>query len=157
MVLWWAIKRKPRISVFVSDLVLLPLAKLSMFNLNSISVTLPGSEGLERIGTALFLTSSFLNHSCIPNLDVSFSSGDNPIDIISPQSENSKAVTLHAVANRDISNGEQLFLSYVDAEVEPYDKLEERRRYLKAAYGFECRCRKCVEQEAKSGVGKSAM
>jgi hypothetical protein len=113
------------------------LAKVSMLNLNAVSVTLPGHFGeMERVGTALFLESSFLNHNCTPNLDVSFSHGTG----------DKREVTLNAIANADTPKGDQLFISYVDADSEPYNDGDERRAFLRAAYGFECRCPRCVKE-----------
>lgn len=114
------------------------LAKVSMLNMNAVSVMLPGRLGqLERVGTALFLQSSFFNHSCEPNLDVNCSSG----------TENERAVKLTAIANQDIARGSQLFISYVDADMEPYNDGDNRRAFLRAAYGFECRCPRCVREK----------
>jgi hypothetical protein len=114
------------------------LAKVSMLNLNAVSVTLPGPFEMERVGTALFLESSFLNHNCTPNLDVSFTHGPG----------GRREITLNAIANVDIPKGDQLFISYVDADSEPYNDGDDRRAFLRAAYGFECRCPRCLTELA---------
>ncbi len=45
-------------------------------------------------------------------------------------------------AARPIDRGEELFISYIDANA-PF---AERQRRLQFAYGFECQCQKCVAQ-----------
>ena len=52
-------------------------------------------------------------------------------------------VTLTAL--RDIGEGEEVTISYVDV-TEPYD---ERRKTLMTHYGFECKCARCVAENRK--------
>jgi import receptor subunit TOM20 len=77
-------------------------------------------------GTAAYVVSSFLNHSCEPPLAQSFAGGDHRISF---------------TAARDIAEGEQLFTAYVDVEA----PREARRGRLKWAYGFDCSCPKCLD------------
>lgn len=114
------------------------LAKVSTLNMNAVSISLPGHGGeMDRVGTALFLQSSLLNHSCVPNLDISFTSGES-------HGHPDRALRLNAISNRDIEAGEQLFISYVDADTGEFADGENRRAWLRAAYGFECRCPRCL-------------
>ena len=78
-------------------------------------------------GAAVYALASLLNHSCSPCLDVTFPANN---------------ALLQLVAARDITSGEQLTISYIDAE----QPLEARQHALAFAYGFECRCSKCVEE-----------
>lgn len=79
-------------------------------------------------GSALYLLGSLFNHSCEPNVLVAF-----PRD--------STAVF---TAARQIAAGEQLFITYIDAEQE----VDARQQYLAFAYGFRCRCARCQEELA---------
>ena len=65
-----------------------------------------------------------MNHSCVPNVRVEYASGSNVAFVI---------------ANRDIEEGEELCISYVD-ESFTYD---ERKANL-AHYGFVCDCARCA-------------
>lgn len=49
-------------------------------------------------------------------------------------------VTMRAA--RDIDRGEELFISYIDANM-PY---EQRQQRLQFAYGFVCQCALCTAQ-----------
>ncbi|KAI9005725.1 hypothetical protein DFJ74DRAFT_398649 [Hyaloraphidium curvatum] len=110
------------------------LRKASMLNLNAISITMPGPDGLwERVGTGIFMETSMINHACNPNLDVQFSAGMD-----------GQPVMLHATANRDIREGDQLFISYVDADTGIFADVDQRQAFLRAAYGFQCRCERCT-------------
>jgi len=77
-------------------------------------------------GTALYGAPSLLNHSCDPNVDVSWA-----ID--------SRASFRAA---RAIEKDEPLTVAYVDADA----GVAARREKLAFAYGFECRCERCVEE-----------
>jgi hypothetical protein len=45
-------------------------------------------------------------------------------------------------AARDIDRGEELLISYIDAEM-PF---EQRQQRLQFAYGFVCKCARCAAQ-----------
>eukprot|EP01138_Halocafeteria_seosinensis_P016007 gb/GECG01016335.1/.p1 GENE.gb/GECG01016335.1/~~gb/GECG01016335.1/.p1 ORF type:complete len:429 (+),score=43.47 gb/GECG01016335.1/:1-1287(+) len=78
------------------------------------------------LGTAVFLGTSFINHHCEPNLDVSFSLGPT--------------IRLHA--NRDIIKGEELTIPYVDLNLPVTD----RKTKLVTGYGFICNgCQDCKD------------
>ncbi|KAF8072856.1 Slc35f1 [Scenedesmus sp. PABB004] len=66
-------------------------------------------------GSALYLLASLFNHSCEPNVRVSFPAND---------------ATAVFTAARDLAQGEQLFISYVD------EGAAGRREFLRFAYGF---------------------
>lgn len=82
-------------------------------------------------GSALYALASLFNHSCDPCLDVQFP-GNNAL------------LTLRAA--RDVDAGEQLTISYVDVGA----GVTQRQRSLHHAYGFRCRCARCVEEGAGS-------
>lgn len=75
-------------------------------------------------GSALYLLASLFNHSCEPCVNITFPGNDG---------------TAVFTAARRISAGEQLFISYTDAEQE----VDVRQEYLAFAYGFRCGCPKC--------------
>jgi hypothetical protein len=68
-------------------------------------------------GSALYLLGSLFNHSCEPNVHVTFPGNDS---------------TAVFTAARQIAAGEQLFITYIDAGQE----LDARQEYLAFAYGF---------------------
>jgi hypothetical protein len=70
-------------------------------------------------GSALYLLGSLFNHSCEPNVHVTFPGNDS---------------TAVFIAARQIAAGEQLYITYIDAGQE----LDARQEYLAFAYGFRC-------------------
>lgn len=82
--------------------------------------------GQHLTGSAAFLLASLFNHSCEPNLVVSW--------------PHNNAVASFTAA-RDIAAHEQLTISYIDAE----QGAAQRRAALQFAYGFACRCPRCRE------------
>ena len=75
------------------------------------------------LGTGLYKTSSFINHSCDPNVITIF---DGP------------RVVLRAI--KDIEEGEELLLSYINLLA----TTQVRQMELNEGYMFECTCSKCV-------------
>jgi hypothetical protein len=75
-------------------------------------------------GAGVFPLVSSLNHSCDPNCEVAY------ID-------DAKVLV---VLLRDVAPGEELTITYVDADF----ATERRREELKEVYGFDCKCAKCV-------------
>eukprot|EP00879_Flechtneria_rotunda_P020915 GHRR01022022.1.p1 GENE.GHRR01022022.1~~GHRR01022022.1.p1 ORF type:complete len:356 (+),score=153.42 GHRR01022022.1:854-1921(+) len=88
-------------------------------------------QGGSSSGSALYLLASMYNHSCEPNVNVTF-----------PGSNSTAVFT----AARPISGGEQLFISYIDADQE----VGMRQEYLAFVYGFRCRCVRCKEELAEA-------
>lgn len=82
-------------------------------------------------GTALFAIISTMNHSCEPNVHVSYVGGDHMGAII---------------AKRDIAVGEELCINYVGIK----QSLAARRAEL-LHYGFTCTCARCVKEEGAAG------
>ena len=93
------------------------------------------SEAGVGTGSALYLMPSMLNHSCDPNVDAVWIDGD---------------ATLTLRTRRDIQEGEQLTITYIDAD----SPASARRQRLEHAYGFVCGCERCVE-EAKGDISNS--
>lgn len=81
-------------------------------------------------GSAVYLLASIFNHSCDPNVNVAYPYNDG---------------TAVFTAARDIKAGEQLTITYIDA----CQEVTTRQAYLEYAYGFRCRCPKCVEELSK--------
>ncbi|KAH7343406.1 MAS20 protein import receptor-domain-containing protein [Rhizoctonia solani] len=91
-------------------------------------------------GSAFYRVSSYLAHSCIPNVAPSFHTGTSD---------------LHLVANEDIPEGTELTMSYVDVNQGPAEtRLEARRRRrqeLARGWRFACECPRCLK-EVEDGI-----
>ena len=74
------------------------------------------------IGSGLYHISSYMSHSCAPNVEAVFEGSE-----------------LKLVAKRDLKIGEEIFLSFVDVGLD----LKDRRRILKEKYRFMCKCEAC--------------
>jgi hypothetical protein len=83
----------------------------------------------QALGSAVYSASSLANHSCDPNADAAWPQGN---------------ARLRLTARRDLQQGEQVTISYIDASLE----VEERRALLKHSYGFDCSCARCEEELA---------
>lgn len=78
------------------------------------------------IGAGLFHITSYLSHACNPNVSLSFEGN-----------------ILSLVAEKDLSVGEELLVSYIPVEL----SLKERRSLLKEKYRFHCKCDRCEKKE----------
>ncbi|EPY27538.1 SET and MYND domain-containing protein [Angomonas deanei] len=92
-----------------------------------------GKETLDQLetgtrGQGIYAAGCLFNHSCDPNLQVSYSYTNDE--------------TLHVTALRDINKGEELCISYIE-ETMPYLT---RQQHLYEHYFFECGCPTCVEE-----------
>lgn len=77
-------------------------------------------------GSAVYTVASLFNHSCVPNVDVTFPKNDH---------------TIVMRANQEVRENEQLTITYIDTGAD----VEERAARL-AMYGFRCECEKCREE-----------
>ena len=93
----------------------------------SLEAALASSETGDAAGTATYLAPSLFNHSCDPNVDVDWVSGD---------------AGMRARTRVDVAKGTELTICYTDGGA-PVDA---RRGALEHAYGFVCRCERCVEE-----------
>eukprot|EP00658_Telonema_sp_P-2_P038753 TRINITY_DN27743_c0_g1_i1.p1 TRINITY_DN27743_c0_g1~~TRINITY_DN27743_c0_g1_i1.p1 ORF type:complete len:428 (-),score=96.13 TRINITY_DN27743_c0_g1_i1:53-1336(-) len=84
--------------------------------------------GLE--GSALLSMVCAMNHSCSPNVMVTWDS-----------LHASAAATATVFALRPIAEGDELFISYLDPKIPFHERQAELQAYL-----FECRCTKCLFQ-----------
>ncbi|OCB87648.1 hypothetical protein A7U60_g5174 [Sanghuangporus baumii] len=91
-------------------------------------------EGAEMLGYGIWPIASFFNHSCEPN--------------VARRRIGRRWIFTSA---REISKNEELCISYIRGE-ENASNLTERRKRLRNAWGFECRCVKCVHEEENQGV-----
>ena len=80
-----------------------------------------------KAGMALSVLTGWHNHDCLPNAQ-SLVDADGKVGV-------------HAL--RDIEEGEEIKISYIDA-TQDYDV---RRKTLKEHYGFECTCGRCAMEE----------
>jgi hypothetical protein len=79
-------------------------------------------------GTALFALTCCANHSCTPNVQLTY--GDDHTGML--------------VALRDLAPGEELMINYVDRE-----QPRALRQADLAHYGFECTCERCDAEAAE--------
>jgi hypothetical protein len=84
-------------------------------------------------GTAMFSITCKMNHSCDPNIMVVYRR--------LPGWGRRFPLTAFSVATRDIAAGEELTISYIDAN----ESYEERTKALRS-YGFTCRCPRCIKE-----------
>jgi hypothetical protein len=90
-------------------------------------------------GTALFSTACKMNHACEPNVFVQYRGGWG----------SGRPLVLEGVAVRDIEEGEELTIGYVDCDMDWRDRREELE-----SYGFVCACEKCLADVAAEGEGE---
>ena len=93
----------------------------------SLEAALASSETGDAAGTATYLAPSLFNHSCDPNVDVAWVGGD---------------AGMRMRTRVDVARGAELTICYTDGGA-PVDA---RRGALEHAYGFVCRCERCVEE-----------
>ncbi|KAF9651125.1 hypothetical protein BDM02DRAFT_3111157 [Thelephora ganbajun] len=99
-----------------------------------------------QIGTAFYYVSSYLGHSCDPNVRPSF--------------DETGTSELSLIALRDLKKGDELTMAYVDVAQLPDESVTEarrrRRQELARGWKFACECSKCVVdalvQTENSGV-----
>jgi Cupin-like domain/SET domain len=94
-------------------------------------------------GTALYSTTCKMNHSCDPNVIVLFKR--RSFGRLHP-------LVAHCVALRDIAEGEELTISYIEND-QPYDE----RQLALASYGFTCRCTKCEFESTSENQNGTAI
>ncbi|KAL5530712.1 TOM20 [Sanghuangporus sanghuang] len=95
----------------------------------------------KQIGTGLYFVSSYLAHSCAPSVRPCFREGTSE---------------LHLVALRDIEEGEELSMAYVDVsqrtDESPAAAYARRRAALSQGWRFLCACARCVEDKKSLGL-----
>lgn len=79
------------------------------------------------VGSAVYVLPSMYNHDCDPNVDVLWLAN----------------ATAHMSARRDIEQGEELRITYIDASMSQ----PARQQLLKQAYHFECNCSRCKDND----------
>ena len=91
-------------------------------------------------GTAMYATACKMNHSCDPN-----------VAILYKQCGTVTPLLAYCVALRDICEGEELCISYIDS-----NELLSVRQEALANYGFQCECEKCRREGTGEDVCKVA-
>merc|ERR1712000_693382 len=89
-------------------------------------------------GQGIYTVGSCFNHSCQPNLQIHYAGEDDEM--------------LCAVALRDIKKDEELFISYIDEDM----NIAERQQQLFEHYLFTCTCVKCEAQKAERARHENA-
>ncbi|TFY72894.1 hypothetical protein EVG20_g84 [Dentipellis fragilis] len=94
-----------------------------------------------QIGSALYVVSSYAQHSCEPSARPSFASGTSE---------------LHLIASRDLTAGDEITVAYVDVaqhEGESVAETRRRRRFeLARGWRFACTCDRCAKEAEVSEV-----
>ncbi|XP_069464663.1 N-lysine methyltransferase SMYD2 [Ambystoma mexicanum] len=80
-------------------------------------------EELSHLGSAIFPDVALMNHSCCPNVIVTY-----------------KGTLAEVRAVQEISNGDEIFTSYIDLLY----PTEDRNDRLKDSYFFSCECKECT-------------
>lgn len=78
-------------------------------------------------GSAVYILPSMYNHDCDPNVDISWPTNS----------------TARLSARRDIGEGEELRITYIDASM----SRSSRQKLLQQAYHFVCNCARCRDEE----------
>ncbi|KAJ2823510.1 mitochondrial import receptor subunit tom20, partial [Coemansia sp. 'formosensis'] len=102
-----------------------------------VSDTMRDARGVGAVGTALYLISSHIAHSCDPNAQAVFPEGTDRIAI----------KTL-----RPVAKDEELRVAFVD----PTLRKNERQKLLKASYRITCTCSKCESEVSEEPVEEPA-
>nr|KAJ3422984.1 hypothetical protein HK105_005109 [Polyrhizophydium stewartii] len=87
------------------------------------------SPGKTLRGRALYHITTFVSHSCEPNVAIR----------LMPET----GARMSLVALKDLEPSEELFVSYVDPDM-PY---EQRKAVIRQQFGFVCKCAKCKRRE----------
>lgn len=85
---------------------------------------------LNNEGSGLYRLERCINHSCVPNAEITFPQGD---------------FTLTLVTKTTISPGEEICISYID-DCQLERSRHSRNKHLREYYLFECQCEKCIQQ-----------
>ena len=95
-------------------------------------------------GTAMYYTTCKMNHSCSPNVVARYRYSCSAT--AGGQWGSAHPLAVECVALRDIKEGEELAISYIQSD-EPLDK----RTAALANYGFACNCSKCEAEKRGDG------
>lgn len=96
-----------------------------MFYTNDFETSKHGNKTVIRM---MYLLPSLMNHSCVPNIRITFDNIDNGLN-------------LKVVATKDIQQGELIYHSYVDN----LDPTPIRQKKLKNSKFFNCHCKRCKD------------
>ncbi|XP_044904702.1 N-lysine methyltransferase SMYD2 isoform X2 [Felis catus] len=89
-------------------------------------------EELSHLGSAIFPDVALMNHSCCPNVIVTY-----------------KGTLAEVRAVQEINPGEEVFTSYIDLLY----PTEDRNDRLRDSYFFTCQCQECTTKDKKARVG----
>jgi len=86
---------------------------------------LPISPDSENLGSAMYPSASYFNHSCDPNI-----------------TKVRRGRSVLFVTSKEISKGQELCISYGHTE----RQVEERQQVLRDWWGFNCNCPRCIKE-----------
>ena len=129
---------------FLTLMAVLPIALLDHLSMNtcheyvsrashnafSIRPTADGDHSGEFLGYGVWPEASFFNHSCSPNVK---------------KTRIGRLWSFEVAHN--VGEGEELCITYLGGEERELDALQRRQR-LRAEWGFDCCCRKCVQESS---------
>jgi len=95
-------------------------------------------------GTAMYYTTCKMNHSCSPNVVARYRYSSSAT--AGGQWGSAHPLAVECVALRDINEGEELAISYIQSD----DPLDKRTEALNN-YGFACNCSKCEAEKRENG------
>lgn len=90
-------------------------------------------------GTALFSTTCMMNHSCNPNVLITFVDAPGASTVTTGLPQSSSPLQVEVIALRDIDPGEELCFSYISTDLSS----SERTQAL-LEYDIRCECDKCI-------------
>jgi SET domain-containing protein len=93
---------------------------------------LPITSESENLGSAMYPSASYFNHSCSPNV-MKVRLGRE----------------IQFVTSREVHSGEELCISYGHTE----RAVEERRQVLQDCWGFDCNCNRCINELYGTVIG----
>lgn len=101
---------------------------------NSFGLRSLDDDGEEMFGFGIWASASYFNHCCAPTVQ-----------------KKREGKTWEFWAAKDVEEGEELCITYLGTDTAELD-LQERRDRLLETWGFECMCKRCVDESADQSV-----
>ena len=95
-----------------------------IFQANSVEIKDLDKKNAKTLGAAIFLSISRINHSCVPNAVCSYNSAKSVEEVR---------------ASRNIDEGEEICVSYIDV----VHMRDDRQKLLDGRFNFRCQCPAC--------------
>jgi hypothetical protein len=107
------------------------------FDANAYECDRRGNVAADELGTcvAIYAYTALMNHSCAPSAFIEAAK--------SPDGQ----ARMHTRAFTQVHAGEELTINYAPTRITSTTGLNERRRYLRTTYDFQCACVRCRSEE----------